>query len=89
MNKINFKEFEVSNNINWTNTKVIDVREQFANLIYTNLNGIKAHSLSHKIFESNGEIELDDDEVKFIKEAANQLCTPIFIDAINKAIKTE
>lgn len=87
MNKINFKEFEVSNNISWTNPKKIDVREQLANLIYTNINGIRAHALSHKIFESDGEIEIDEEDVKLIKDVANQLCTPIFIDAINKAIK--
>lgn len=89
MNKINFKEFEMSNNISWINTKTIDVREQFANLIYVNINGIKAHTLAHKIYESEGEIEVSDDEVKLIREVADNLCTPIFIDAINRAIKTD
>jgi hypothetical protein len=89
MNKINFKELEVSNNISWTNTKKIDVREQFANLIYTNSNGIRAHSLAHKIYESDGDIEIDDEDLNLIKETANNLCTPIFIDAINKGIKTD
>ncbi|WP_258521720.1 hypothetical protein [Phocaeicola dorei] len=38
-----------------------------------------------KIFNSNGEIEYNDEECNMIKEYAS-LCSPAFIDAINKLL---
>lgn len=47
--------------------------------------GIEAHALAFKIFNSNGEIEYNDEECNMIKEYAS-LCSPAFIDAINKLL---
>jgi len=46
---------------------------------------IEAHALAFKIFNSNGEIEYNDEECNMIKEYAS-LCSPAFIDAINKLL---
>ncbi len=46
---------------------------------------VPCHALAFKIFNSNGEIEYNDEECNMIKEYAS-LCSPAFIDAINKLL---
>lgn len=64
----------------------MDVRETFADMIYNNVNGIKAHALALKIYESEGEADYTDDEVKLVRTVAERLCVPGFIDGLNKQL---
>lgn len=64
---------------------VQNVKKDFANIIYQLGRGIEAHALAFKIFNSNGEIEYKDEECNMIREYAS-LCSPAFIDAINKLL---
>lgn len=84
--KIDFQNFGIPTSINQSNIKIVDVREVFADLIYTNINGIKAHSLALKIYNSEGIIEFSQEEVKTIQEIAFKLCTPNFIDGLSNQI---
>ncbi len=68
------------------NTRTGDVREGFANLIYTTLNGIQAHARALKIYNSDGAEEYSDAEVQLLRSAAERLCTPLFIDALRRQI---
>lgn len=64
----------------------MDVRETFADMIYNNVNGIKAHALALKIYESEGEVDYTDDEVKLVRTVAERLCVPGFIDGLNEQL---
>jgi hypothetical protein len=64
----------------------MDVRESFADMIYNNVNGIKAHALALKIYESEGEADYTDDEVKLVRIVAECLCVPGFIDGLNEQL---
>lgn len=64
----------------------MDVRETFADMIYNNVNGIKAHALALKIYGSEGEADYTDDEVKLVRVVAERLCVPGFIDGLNEQL---
>ena len=64
----------------------MDVRETFADMIYNNVNGIKAHALALKIYGSEGEADYTDDEVKLVRIVAERLCVPGFIDGLNEQL---
>lgn len=83
MVKINFQEFAMPTGISGTETQAVDVRENFADVIYNNLNGIRAHELAHKIYKTEGEADYDDLEIEMITNVANAHCTPRFIDGLN------
>ena len=83
--KINFERIEIFTDMTKTKCVVQDVKKDFADVIYQFGRGIESHALAFKIFNSNGEIEYNDEECNMIKEYAS-LCSPAFIDAINKLL---
>lgn len=86
MCKINFQQFKVYASVSRKAAQTIDAREQFADMIYTHVNGIRAHALAMKIYESEGETEYGPEEMKLIRSVAEQLCVPGFIDGLNEQI---
>ena len=86
MQKINFQQFRVYASVSRKMAQTIDAREQFADMIYTHVNGIRAHALAMKIYESKGKTEFNPEEVKLIRTVAEQLCVPGFIDGLNEQI---
>ncbi len=88
MKKVNFKEIEITN-ISGTQKVKADGRSDFADLLYTSSNGIAAHALAFKIYESDGEIEVTEQEEAIIVSLAEQKCIPAFIDGLRKQLKTE
>lgn len=84
--KINFEKIELFTDIAKKNSLMFDAREQFADLIYKNATGIKAHALSLKIYHSQGDTEYSDEECMLIRQYSESLCTPGFIDAINAVL---
>lgn len=77
MKKINFKEFQIQENL-FSNTKTtVDLREGFSNVVYKNSQGIKGLDLALKIYKSNGEIEFNDDELQIIKSVSEICVAPI------------
>lgn len=84
MKRIDFQHFNVYTSVSRKVARPMDVRETFADMIYNNVNGIKAHALALKIYEHEGEIEYTDEEVRLIRTVAEQLCVPGFIDGLNK-----
>ena len=89
MRKINFSEVEIFTDISRTKTFTGDGRKEFSNLLYTACNGIEAHSLAFKIYESEGAIEISEAEEALILNLAEQKCTPAFIDGIKKQLNNE
>lgn len=86
MAKINFQQFKVYASINRKAAQTIDAREQFADMIYTHVNGIRAHALAMKIYKSENNTDYNPEEVKMIKSVADQLCVPGFIDGLNEQL---
>lgn len=84
--KINFENVKIYTDITRKNFFEADVKEQIADVIYKHGNGIRAHALALKIYNSKGETEFTDDEVLMISQAAENFCTPNFIDAIHEIL---
>lgn len=87
MAKINFQQFRIPAGIDRSRFNVGDARESVANMLYLNVNGIRAHALAMKIYRSEGETEYTDEEVRTLSEVANAYGTPAFIDGLREALK--
>lgn len=79
--KINFKKIKIYKDIAKTKVEVIDIQDEVANALYEKGQGIGFHALALKIYNAQGEIELDDKEYSLLMAYANQMCTPAVIDA--------
>lgn len=86
MKRIDFQHFNVYTSVSRKEARPVDVRETFADMIYNNVNGIKAHALALKIYESEGETGYSDDEVKLVRIVAERLCVPGFIDGLDEQL---
>lgn len=86
MKKIDFQHFRIANGIKQDTIVEIDTREQLANVIYNNVNGIAALTLAQKIYKSEGETEYDESEVKVLTEVIDNICRAAIVDAYHKII---
>lgn len=77
MKKINFKEFQIQENLFSDTKTTVDLREGFSNVVYKNAQGIKGLNLALKIYKSDGEIEFNDDELQIIKNISEICVAPI------------
>lgn len=82
MKKINLKRLEVFADMQKKICTVLDVHEQIANLVYANSYGFTGHALAHKVYESEGEIELTDEEARELGRLVATLGSAPLIDAI-------
>lgn len=92
MSIIDFQHFKVYASISRKAVHTVDAREGFADMIYNNVNGIRAHALAMKIYKSEGKTEYSDDEIKLIQAVAEKMCVPGFIDGLSEQLdntKTE
>lgn len=85
--KLNFKQFSVPTGVSRNHRQTGDARESFANIIYLNVNGIRAHALAMKIYNSEGVEDYSPEEVQLMKEVAEKLCTPNFIDGLREQLE--
>lgn len=86
MKNIDFKRFKIFTDITREKTSLMDVRTPLADTLYKNANGIVAHDLALRIYRSDGEIELEDSDVRLLRDFANTL-TPIFMDSLEENLK--
>lgn len=80
MKAINFKKFEMFEDISHSSKSVVDVRQELADNLYKASNGIAALDLAMKIYKSSGPIEFNDQEFAILEEFA-KTGTPRFIDS--------
>ena len=83
--KINFEQLKVYTDIAKTNETVTNVKVQIADALYQNGFGIACHALALKIYNSQGECELTDEECQILMSFVEQKCTPMIIDAFKNA----
>lgn len=84
---MNFKQFTMPAGISGKGIRTGDARESFADIIYMNVNGIRAHALAMKIYKSEGAEEFTDEEMRLITGLAERFCTPAFIDGLRAQIQ--
>lgn len=87
MAKINFQQFRIPAGIDRSRYQTGDARESVANMLYLNVNGIRAHALALKIYRSEGETDFTEEEVRTLQEVANTYATPAFIDGLNDQLE--
>lgn len=89
MVKLNFQQFSLPTGVSRKNRQTGDARESFADMIYLNVNGIKAHALAMKIYQSEGAVDYSPEEVKLIRDVAERLCAPNFIDGLMEQLNNQ
>lgn len=87
MAKINFQQFRIPAGIDRSKYQTGDARESVANMLYLNVNGIRAHALALKIYHSEGETDFTEEEVRTLREVASTYATPAFIDGLNEQLE--
>ena len=87
MAKINFQQFRIPAGIDRSRYQTGDARESVANMLYLNVNGIRAHALALKIYRSEGETDFTEEEVRTLQEVANAYATPAFIDGLRAQLE--
>lgn len=87
MAKINFQQFRIPAGIDRSRYQTGDAREGVANMLYLNVNGIRAHALALKIYRSEGETDFTEEEVRTLREVADTYATPAFIDGLNEQLE--
>ena len=86
MKKINFGSLSVRTGIGVDTTTRLNIKESFANMLYTQVNGIAALTLAQKIYKSEGETEYDEREIKTLTEVVDNICFAAIVDAYHKII---
>lgn len=84
MAKIDFQHFKIYTAVSRKAAQTVDARETFADMVYNNVNGIKAHALALKIYGSEGAAYYTNDEVRLVRMVAERLCVPGFIDGLKE-----
>ena len=83
--KVNFDVVKVYTSLDKTKGKVLNVRKEFADLVYTEGSGIASHALALKIYNGNKDTEYDESEIKLIRQFS-MMCAPCIIDAFSSIL---
>jgi len=70
-------------------TEIIDATKDVAGMIYNRGTGLAAHALAIKIFNSGGEVDLDENEINLIEQVFSAWSTPVFLVPVLAAIGRE
>lgn len=84
--KMNFKSFPVYTGISREKTLPMNISLVISDGIYGNVPGIQAHSLALKIYQSEGEVELDDAEVQLLYGSMDMF-VGVLADSVRDFIK--
>ncbi len=86
--KMNFKSFPVYTGISREKTLPMNISLVISDGIYGNVPGIQAHSLALKIYQSEGEIELDDSELRIL-DSSLDLFVGVLSDSVRDYIRNK
>lgn len=82
MVKINFEDIGIYTDIEHKTMVRLDMKKKIANDLYNHGQGIAFHALALKIYNSQGEIELSEEEYNLLMDYVRQMGTPAAIDAL-------
>ena len=85
MKQINFKEFKSYTSIEKKETRKQDISLAFADLIYKSAVGVMAHDIALRIYEADGPVSFNDEEIKFLSDFVKNM-TPVFQDSFKDNI---
>lgn len=80
--KINFEDIGIYTDIERKTMVRLDMKKKIANDLYNRGQGIAFHALALKIYNSQGEIELSEEEYNLLMDYVRQMGTPAAIDAL-------
>lgn len=86
--KIDFENFRLFKGIDKKNVEVLNVKNVFADELYTRGQGIAFHALALKIFNSDANTDYNENEYQLMTMFAEHCMSPNFIDSL-KALKDE
>lgn len=86
--KIDFEKFRLFQGIDKKNVEVLNVKNVFADELYTRGQGIAFHALALKIFNSDANTDYNENEYQLMTMFAEHCMSPSFIDSL-KALKDE
>lgn len=84
--KIDFTKFPMYEGIEKDRVVACDISKFLIDVLYKKVSGIEAHCLSEKIYKAKGIVDLNKEEVEFIKGIA-PIFTPCFIDSFNSYVE--
>ena len=80
--KVNFKQIKFFTGIDHKESIVQDISLELANMVYRN-SDIRGLRLAEKIYNSEEETELTEEETAFLRELINRHGTAMMVDAFN------
>lgn len=84
---VNFAQFPIYEGIQKKMRIATDIRLEYADWMYKNVPGIRAHLLAEKIFRSgNDGVELSEEDVSVIRQSASAL-PGLLADSLNDFFK--
>lgn len=89
MKKINFNTLKAHRHLGDNATTTINVRKLLTDVIYSGPFGMAGHALAHKLYETDGDVELSEEECQLVRTAAQSFNEPYAIDAILNAVRKE
>ena len=84
--KIDFEHFKLYAGIDRDRFEILNVKKEFADVLYTRGTGIAFHALAFKIYNSEGEQDYSEEEYLLMQSFSEQCMSPRFIDSL-KALK--
>lgn len=84
--KINFRKFPVYTSIRKDAVMQQDISFPLSNSIYTNIPGIMAHAVAMKIYSSDGEVELTQEEAAALTRWV-ELFSGVIADSVRDYIR--
>lgn len=89
MKRIDFEHFPMFTDISHAKKRVVNLKFQLADELYSHGTGIAFHALAFKIYKAVGEVELDDSEVQLLQTYVQTMGTPIMSDSLNEILNTQ
>lgn len=80
--KVDFTRFSVFTSFKKNEMVMINIKEELIDTLYTKVSGMAAHALTHKLYDTQGEVELNDAEVAII-DGLMQQSTGMMLDSWN------
>lgn len=80
--KIDLTKFKVFTSIRKDKMVEVNIKNEVVDVMYKNVNGMVAHALTHKLYEADGEVELDNAEIAIL-DALMAKSSVMMIDSWN------
>lgn len=82
MVKVDFARFSVFTSFKKDTMVMVNIKDELIDTLYKNVSGMAAHALTHKLYDTEGEVELNDGEIAII-DGLMQQSTGMMLDSWN------